>query len=107
MDKVGLIEADLSNGCVLELSPDIWRWYRDRVAGGLLSQLAIHMFDLVNYLGTEILTVSSVVAEPSVVDAEVDDQPLTLLRFADVLLPMLAAAERRWLSSRFQGTHPL
>jgi predicted dehydrogenase len=48
-----------------------------------LSQLAIHMFDLVHYLGGEIETASSIASKLSPVGAEVDDQSMTLLKFAD------------------------
>ena len=34
-----------------------WRWYKDRAPGGPLSQLAIHQFDALHYLGGEIAEV--------------------------------------------------
>jgi predicted dehydrogenase len=48
-----------------------------------LSQLAIHMFDVVQYLGGDVAEASSVAAKFSPVGAEVDDQSMTLLKFAD------------------------
>ncbi len=83
LGKVGFIEANFSNERALELTPDTWRWYRDRAPGGPLSQLAIHMFDVVNYLGAEVIEASSIASRLSPVGAEVDDQSMTLLRFAD------------------------
>ena len=83
LGKVGFIEANFSNERALELTPDTWRWYRDRAPGGPLSQLAIHMFDVVNYLGAEIVEASSIASRLSPVGAEVDDQSMTLLRFSD------------------------
>lgn len=83
LGKVGFIEANFSNERALELTPDTWRWYRDRAPGGPLSQLAIHMFDVVNYLGAEIVEASSMASKLSPVGAEVDDQSMTLLRFSD------------------------
>lgn len=83
LGKVGFIEANFSNERALELTPDTWRWYRDRAPGGPLSQLAIHMFDVVNYLGADIVEASSMASKLSPVGAEVDDQSMTLLRFSD------------------------
>lgn len=83
LGRVALIEANFSNERALELTPQTWRWYKDRAPGGPLSQLAIHMFDLVHYLGGEISEASSIASKLSPVGAEVDDQSLTLLKFAD------------------------
>jgi len=83
LGRVAMIEANFSNERALELTPQTWRWYRDRAPGGPLSQLAIHMFDLVHYLGGEIDSASSIASKLSPVGAEVDDQSMTLLKFAD------------------------
>ncbi|MCH7852790.1 MAG: Gfo/Idh/MocA family oxidoreductase [Proteobacteria bacterium] len=79
--RVSLIEANFSNERALELTPDTWRWYRDKAPGGPLSQLATHQFDALHYLGGEIEEVVSMAARLSPVGAEVDDQSLTLMRF--------------------------
>src|ERR1043166_2430621 len=79
----GFIEANFSNERALELTPKMWRWYKDRAPGGPLSQLAIHHFDVVHYLGGEIVEASSMASKLSPVGAEVDDQSMTLIRFAD------------------------
>src|SRR6185503_13568884 len=81
LGRVGLVEANFSNERALELTPKAWRWYKDRAPGGPLSQLAIHHFDVLHYLGGEILEVSSFAAKHSPVGAEVDDQSMTVLRF--------------------------
>jgi len=81
LGRVSLIEANFSNERALELTPDTWRWYRDKAPGGPLSQLATHQFDALHYLGGEIEEVSSMAAKLSPVGAEVDDQSLTLMRF--------------------------
>jgi len=81
LGRVALIEANFSNERALELTPDTWRWYRDKAPGGPLSQLATHQFDALHYLGGEIEEVSSMAAKLSPVGAEVDDQSLTLMRF--------------------------
>jgi predicted dehydrogenase len=83
LGRVAMIEANFSNERALELTPQTWRWYKDRAPGGPLSQLAIHMFDLVHYLGGEVVEASSIASKLSPVGAEVDDQSMTLLKFAD------------------------
>ncbi len=77
------MEANFSNERALELTPDTWRWYNDRAPGGPLSQLAVHMFDIVRYLGGDVAQASSFAAKFSPVGAEVDDQSMTVLKFAD------------------------
>jgi predicted dehydrogenase len=83
LGRVGFIEANFSNERALELTPQTWRWYKDRAPGGPLSQLAIHMFDVVHYLGGDVTEASSIASKLSPVGAEVDDQSMTLLKFAD------------------------
>jgi predicted dehydrogenase len=83
LGRVAFIEANFSNERALELTPKMWRWYKDRAPGGPLSQLAIHHFDVVHYLGGEIVEASSMASKLSPVGAEVDDQSMTLIRFAD------------------------
>jgi predicted dehydrogenase len=83
LGRVGFMEANFSNERALELTPKAWRWYRDRAPGGPLSQLAIHQFDVLHYLGGEIAEASSFASKLSPAGAEVDDQSITVLRFAD------------------------
>ncbi len=83
LGRVAFMEANFSNERALELTPKTWRWYKDRAPGGPLSQLAIHQFDVLHYLGGEIVEVSSMASKLSPVGAEVDDQSMTLLKFAD------------------------
>ena len=83
LGRVAFMEANFSNERALELTPQTWRWYKDRAPGGPLSQLAIHQFDVLHLLGGEISEVSSIASKLSPVGAEVDDQSMTLLRFAD------------------------
>src|SRR3954466_5162422 len=83
LGRVAFIEANFSNERALELPPSTWRWYKDRAPGGPLSQLAIHHFDVLHYLGGEISGLSSMASKLSPVGAEVDDQSMTTLRFAD------------------------
>jgi predicted dehydrogenase len=83
LGRVAFMEANFSNERALELTPNAWRWYKDRAPGGPLSQLAIHQFDVLHYLGGEIVEASSIASKLSPVGAEVDDQSMTLLKFAD------------------------
>ena len=83
LGRVAFIEANFSNERALELTPKTWRWYKHRAPGGPLSQLAIHQFDVLHYLGGEIVEASSMASKLSPVGAEVDDQSMTLLKFAD------------------------
>ncbi|MBZ5659650.1 MAG: Gfo/Idh/MocA family oxidoreductase [Acidobacteriia bacterium] len=83
LGRVAFLEANFSNERALELTPKTWRWYKDRAPGGPLSQLAIHHFDVMHYLGGDIVEASSVASKLSPVGAEVDDQSMTLLKFAD------------------------
>jgi predicted dehydrogenase len=81
--RVAFIEANFSNERALELTPKTWRWYKDRAPGGPLSQLAIHQFDVLHYLGGDIVAASAMASKLSPVGAEVDDQSMTMLKFAD------------------------
>ncbi|MPZ39634.1 MAG: hypothetical protein GEU95_16560 [Rhizobiales bacterium] len=83
LGRVGFLEANFSNERALELTPKAWRWYKDRAPGGPLSQLAIHQFDVLHYLGGEILEANSIASKLSPVGAEVDDQSMTVLKFVD------------------------
>lgn len=83
LGRVAFMEANFSNERALELTPKTWRWYKDRAPGGPLSQLAIHQFDALHYLGGEMTEVSSLASKLSPVGAEVDDQSMTLIKFAD------------------------
>jgi predicted dehydrogenase len=82
LGRVSMIEANFSNERALELTPETWRWYRDRAPGGPLSQLATHQFDALHFLGGKIDEVSSMASKLSPVGAEVDDQSMTLLKFS-------------------------
>jgi len=92
LGRVAFIEANFSNERALELTPSTWRWYKDKAPGGPLSQLAIHQFDVLHYLGGEILEASGMASKLSPVGAEVDDQSMTLVKFADGKIAMSARA---------------
>ncbi len=92
LGRVAFMEANFSNERALELTPQTWRWYKDKAPGGPLSQLAIHQFDSLHFLGGEIAEVSSIASKLSPVGAEVDDQSMTLLKFADGKLGYVGAS---------------
>jgi predicted dehydrogenase len=81
LGTLSFMESNFSNERALELTPDTWRWYRDKAPGGPLSQLATHLFDSLYMLGGPVAEVSSVASKLSPVGAEVDDQSMTTLRF--------------------------
>jgi predicted dehydrogenase len=83
LGRVAFIETNFSNERALELTPQMWRWYRNRTPGGPLSQLAVHHFDVLRYLGGDVVEASSIASKLSPVGAEVDDQSMTSVKFAD------------------------
>lgn len=83
LGRIACIEANFSNERALELTPQNWRWYRAQCPGGPLSQLAIHQFDSLACLGGDIAEVMSMASKLSPAGAEVDDQSMTLVKFAD------------------------
>jgi predicted dehydrogenase len=83
LGRVAFMEANFSNERALELTPQTWRWYKDRAPGGNLSQLCIHQFDVLHLLGGSVAEVSSIASKLSPVGAEVDDQSMNTIRFAD------------------------
>ena len=79
--KLSFMETNFSNERALTLTPDTWRWYKDRAPGGPLSQLAIHQFDVLHLLGGEVNAISSIASKLSPVGAEVDDQSMSSIKF--------------------------
>ena len=83
LGRVCFMEANFSNFRGLSFTPQMWRWYKDKAPGGVLSLLGIHQFDVLYYLGGEMLEVSSMSSKLSPTGMETDDQSMTLVRFAD------------------------
>lgn len=83
LGKVSQIEATFSNDRGLRLTPQDWRWYRDGAPGGSLSQIAVHQFDTLRCLGGDISAVSASARHHSPVGAEVEDQWIVVVHFAD------------------------
>lgn len=78
--RPSLIEAHWSNERALELTPETWRWYRDRTPGGPLIQLLVHHFDTMQYLFGPIAEVQAYTRSGNTA-AEVDDVAAVIAQF--------------------------
>lgn len=83
LGKVSQLEANFSNDRGLWLTAKDWRFYQESAPGGSLSQLGVHQFDTMRYLGGDIAAVSASAARHSPVGAEVEDQWIVAVHFAD------------------------
>ena len=83
LGKITQIETNFSNDRGLRLSRDDWRWYSKSAPGGSLSQIGVHQFDTLRYLGGDIAAVSASAGRHSPVGAEVEDQWIVTVHFAD------------------------
>jgi predicted dehydrogenase len=83
LGKVSQIEANFSNDRGLRLTSKDWRWHQESAPGGSLSQIGVHQFDTLRYLGGDIAAVSASAARHSPVGAEVEDQWIVTVHFAD------------------------
>jgi predicted dehydrogenase len=83
LGKVSQLEANFSNDRGLRLSAKDWRFYQESAPGGSLSQIGVHQFDALRYLGGDIAGVSASAARHSPVGAEVEDQWIVAVHFAD------------------------
>ena len=83
LGKVSQIEANFSNDRGLRITPQDWRWYSKSAPGGSLSQIGVHQFDTLRYLGGDIVAVSASAGRHSPVGAEVEDQWIVAVHFAD------------------------
>jgi predicted dehydrogenase len=83
LGKLSQIEANFSNDRGLRLTSQDWRWYSKSSPGGSLSQIAIHQFDTLRYLGGDIAAVSASAGRHSPAGAEVEDQWIVAVHFAD------------------------
>ena len=92
LGTVTQIEATYSNDRALRLTPNDWRWYQKNSPGGCLSQIGIHSLDAMRFLGGDIAAVSASAARHSPVGAEVEDQWIVTLHFADGKLGVLVSS---------------
>jgi len=81
LGDICLIEGRFSNDRAMKLTPTDWRWHQDKAPGGPLSQIAIHQFDVLRYLGGPVRSVNAISARRSPVQPEVEDQWVIGLRF--------------------------
>jgi predicted dehydrogenase len=78
LGKLVMAECNFSNDRSLELTPDKWRWYKDKSPGGPLTQLAVHHADTLNYLFGPVRRVTAIVKR-LYTRAEIEDVTMTLL----------------------------
>ena len=83
LGRVTHLQATFSNDRGLRLTRGDWRFYSASAPGGPLSQIGIHQFDTLRALGGDLGTVSAQSARLSPVGAEVEDQWIVSIRFAD------------------------
>jgi predicted dehydrogenase len=81
LGELCMIEGLFSNDRALTLTPENWRWYQLKAPGGPLSQIAIHQFDVLRFLGGPISEISAMSAKRSPVGSEVEDQWLINMQF--------------------------
>lgn len=92
LGKVSQVEANFSNDRGLRLTPQDWRWHSESAPGGSLSQIGVHQFDTLRYLGGDIVAVSATAARHSPVGAQVEDQWIVTVHFADGKLGTVIAS---------------
>lgn len=78
LGKLVMAECNFSNDRSLELTPDKWRWYRDKSPGGPLVQLAIHHADTLHYLFGPVKNVAAK-TKRLYTPAEIEDVTMTVL----------------------------
>ena len=78
LGKLVMAECNFSNDRSLELTPDKWRWYKDKSPGGPLIQLGVHHADTLHYLFGPVKRVMSM-AKRLYTPAEIDDVTMTIL----------------------------
>ena len=83
LGKITQVETNFSNDRGLRLTRDDWRWYSKSAPGGSLSQIGVHQFDTLRYLGGDIAAVSASAGRHSPAGAEVEDQWIVTVQFAD------------------------
>ena len=92
LGKVSQLEANFSNDRGLRLTAKDWRFYQESAPGGSLSQIGVHQFDTLRYLGGDIAAVSASAARHSPVGAEVEDQWIVAVHFADGKLGVMLSS---------------
>jgi len=83
LGRISSIEASFCNDRGLRLTPQDWRWYQASAPGGCLSQIAIHQLDTLRAIGGPIDTIAARSARLASTGAEVEDQWMITVGFAD------------------------
>ena len=92
LGEICLIEGRFCNERGLQLTPNDWRFYQNKAPGGPLSQIAIHQFDVLRFLGGSISEVSAMSAKRSPAQAEVEDQWNIQLKFLSGALGVVTSS---------------
>jgi len=92
LGRVTHLQATFSNDRGLRLTRGDWRFYSASAPGGPLSQIGIHQFDTLRALGGDLAAVSAQSARLSPIGAEVEDQWVVSIRFADGKLGSLVTS---------------
>jgi predicted dehydrogenase len=91
LGKVVLIEGHIAHRGGMDLTPQTWRWYKERLPGGPVMQLAIHTIDTFNYLMGPVKSVSAKVARLAT-PAEIEDTAVIALEYESGVLGFIGTA---------------
>ena len=92
LGRVTHLQATFSNDRGLRLTRGDWRFYSASAPGGPLSQIGIHQLDTLRALGGDLAAVAAQSARLSPAGAEVEDQWVVSIRFADGKLGSLVTS---------------
>lgn len=101
LGKLVMAECNFSNDRSLELTPDKWRWYKEKSPGGPLIQLAVHHADTLHYLFGPVKSVTAI-AKRLYTPAEIEDVTMTLLEMESGQLCYIGS---NWASQGTFYTH--
>lgn len=88
--QVLIAEGNFSHQGGMHLSPDRWRWHRERCPGGPLMLLGVHHTDTMQHILGPVESVAAF-ADRLAHPAQIDDVVLTLLRFRSGILGYLGS----------------
>lgn len=80
LGKITFIRGRISHANGLKITPDSWRYYKDKVGGGSFMQLAVHYADLFRFLNGGIRRIAAI-GKTFTCDMEGDDTMGALLEF--------------------------
>lgn len=91
LGRLCLIEGHIAHRGGMDLTPQTWRWYKDRCPGGPLIQLAIHTIDTFHYLMGPVRSISAKVARIAT-PAEIEDTGVIALEYESGVLGYIGTA---------------